>query len=171
VPCGVEGAETGGADRAMGVLAALQLMPAGRAGLVVSCGTAITVERITSRGVWQGGVIAPGLGPVAAALHIRTAQVPLIDVRQFHAHHPPSTWGRGTVASLQAGIFWGTVGAVRELVLRQADDLADDRWVVWTGGDAAILAPYISGAHARIVPDLVLFGLSRMVVAPNQRGK
>ena len=171
MPCDVEGAETGGADRALGVLAAVGLMPARRPGLVVSCGTAITVERITSQGVWQGGVIAPGLGPAAAALHIRTAQVPLIDVRQFHANHPPSTWGRGTVASLQAGIFWGTVGAVRELILRQADDLPGDRWLVWTGGDAAILAPYVSGDQARIELDLVLVGLSLMAVRENHRAR
>jgi type III pantothenate kinase len=170
VPFDVEGADTGGADRALAVFAALRLMPAGRPGLVVSCGTAITVERVTSLGVWQGGAIAPGLGTVAAALHLRTAQLPLIDVRQFHAHHPPSAWGRGTVPSLQAGIFWGTVGAVRELLARQGDDLPGDHWVVWTGGDAAILAPYVSGRDARIEPDLVLIGLSHMAVAPDERG-
>ena len=64
----VEGADVGGADRALGVLAALELMPPGRAGLVVSCGTAITVERVTSQGVWQGGAIAPGLGVMADRL-------------------------------------------------------------------------------------------------------
>ena len=57
----VEGADTGGADRAMAVLATLAHMPRGQPGLVVSCGTAITIERVTAAGVWQGGVIAPGL--------------------------------------------------------------------------------------------------------------
>ena len=123
------------------VFAALRLMPPGRPGLVVSCGTAITVERITAEGVWQGGAIAPGLGTMASALHLRTAQVPLIDTRQFDPHHPPPAWGRGTVASLKAGIFWGTVGLVRELLARQADDLDGDPWVVWAGGDATLLAP------------------------------
>jgi type III pantothenate kinase len=167
VPFDVEGAETGGADRALGVFAAIRLMPAGQPGLVVSCGTAITVERVTSLGVWQGGVIAPGLGPVAAALHLRTAQLPLIDVLQFHTEQLAPRWGRGTVASLQAGIFWGTVGAVRELLARQGEDLSGDPWVLWTGGDAAILAPHVSGDKARIEPDLVLVGLSQMAVARN----
>ena len=136
VPKDVEGAETGGADRALAVLAALRLMPPGRPGLVVSCGTAITVERVTSEGVWQGGAIAPGLGSMARALHLRTAQVPLIDTRQLDPHDPPPAWGRGTVPSLTAGIFWGTVGLVRELLARQADDLDGDPWVIWAGGDA-----------------------------------
>jgi type III pantothenate kinase len=156
----VEGAEVGGADRALGVLAARRLMPAGRAGLVVSCGTAITVERVTSQGVWEGGAIAPGLGVMASALHLRTAQVPLLDTRQFDPHHPPPAWGRGTVSSLTAGIFWGTVGIVRELVARQTEALGGETWVVWAGGDGPLLARYVSGEDARIEPDLVLLGLS-----------
>ena len=51
----VEGADSGGSDRALAVFGATRIMPAGRPGLVVMCGTAITVERITADGVWQGG--------------------------------------------------------------------------------------------------------------------
>ena len=68
----VEGAETGGADRALAVLAASAIRPAGRAFRVVLCGTAITVERASAEGVWQGGSIAPGsanVGPGAPPLH------------------------------------------------------------------------------------------------------
>ena len=53
--------ETAGADRALAVAAAIGIAPRGRPGLVVSCGTAITVERISEQGIWQGGAIAPGL--------------------------------------------------------------------------------------------------------------
>jgi type III pantothenate kinase len=162
VPYEVEGAEAGGADRALNVYAAVRLMPGGRPGLVVSCGTAITVERTTPLGVWQGGVIAPGLAPMASALHLRTAQVPLIDVRRFDPDHPPAPWGRGTLTSLDAGIFWGTVGVVRELLARQADDLPGDPWVIWTGGDGALLARFVSGEDARIEPNLVLVGLAML---------
>jgi type III pantothenate kinase len=150
----VEGAETGGADRALAVLAALRQMPAGRPGLVVSCGTAITIERATAAGVWQGGVIAPGLFLSARALHLMTAQLPLI---QPDASAP--SWGRGTLDSLAAGIFWGTVGSVRELIARQTFPDGQSPWVVWTGGDAPRLAPAVSGDTAVIVPDLVLLGL------------
>jgi type III pantothenate kinase len=164
VRCDVEGADTGGADRALNVFAALRLMPGGRPGLIVSCGTAITVERVTSAGVWVGGAIAPGLGPMAAALHLRTAQVPLIDVLGFDPKSAPAAWGRGTVASLKAGIFWGTVGVVRELLARQAETFDADPWVIWTGGDASLLAGHVSGESARIEPNLVLVGLAFLAV-------
>jgi type III pantothenate kinase len=152
----VEGPETGGADRALAVLAARSRHAPDRPGLVVSCGTAITVERISANGVWQGGAIAPGLGLSARALHQLTAQLPQIDVPEA-----PEPWGRGTEAALAAGLFWGSVGAVRELLARQAEGLTPSPWVDWTGGDAARLAPWIAWPESRVVPDLVLLGLAR----------
>jgi type III pantothenate kinase len=152
----VEGADTGGADRALAVLAAREHMPHGQPGLVVSCGTAITIERVTAEGVWQGGVIAPGLFLSARALHLLTAQLPLVRPDQSAPF-----WGRGTLPSLEAGIFWGSVGAVRELLSRQTFEHDEKPWIVWTGGDAERLARVVCGEHARIIPDLVLNGLVR----------
>ena len=156
IPMDVEGADTGGADRALAVLAVRELMPLGQPGLIVSCGTAITIERVSAAGVWQGGVIAPGLFLGARALHLLTAQLPLI-----HPDQSAPFWGRGTLQSLEAGIFWGSVGAVRELIARQTFEGAEKPWVVWTGGDAERLARPVSGDGARIIPDLVLQGLIR----------
>ncbi len=157
VPKDVEGADSGGSDRALAVFGASLLTPPGRPALVVMCGTAITVERITADGIWQGGAIAPGLGQTARALNLMTAQLPFIELSQ-----PPPAWGRGTVDSLKAGIFWGIVGAVRELLKRQEDDLGPDPWVVWTGGDAVLLAPQIFGDAAHVEPNLILDALARV---------
>ncbi|MDG3005247.1 type III pantothenate kinase [Paludisphaera mucosa] len=153
VPKDVEGADTGGSDRALAVLGASRLLGRGRPILVVSCGTAITVERLTAEGVWQGGAIAMGLGLCARALHHFTAQLPLVS-----PDRSAPSWGRSTNPSLEAGVFWGTVGAVRELIARQEPDLGPSL-VVWTGGDAFRLAPAVEGPAARVVPDLVLQGL------------
>ena len=161
----VEGAETGGADRALAVLAATRLMEKDRPGLVILCGTAITVERVTAQGVWQGGAIAPGLDTAARALHLRAAQIPLIDTRALSLDHSPPTWGRGTVSSLAAGVFWGTVGTVRELISRQEPDLGGAPWVVWAGGDAALIANHVLGESARVIPELVLVGLVHVISA------
>ena len=153
----LENAETTGADRALAVAAAVELMPKGRPGLVVSCGTALTIERITIDGTWQGGIIAPGLGLSARALHLLTAQLPMVELR-----HPPPVWGRSTGPALEAGVFWGMVGAIRELLARQADDMIGISSVLWTGGDAELLARAVAGNDARIEPDLVLLGLARV---------
>jgi type III pantothenate kinase len=157
----MEDTETGGADRALAVAAAIGLMPAGRPGLVVSCGTALTIERITENGVWQGGIIAPGLGTSARALHLLTAQLPLVEVRQ-----PAPSWGRSTRPAMEAGVFWGMVGALKELLTRQVDDMGDIPSVFWTGGDAELLGRLVGGPDARIEPNLVLLGLARVAFVP-----
>lgn len=153
----LEAPETAGADRALAVGAAVAMHPPGRPGLIVSCGTAITVERVSADGIWQGGAIAPGLALSSRALHLLTAQLPLII-----PYEAPPPWGRSTRPALEAGLFWGVVGAIRELLTRQAVGLTPSPWLVWTGGDASILASTIEWDGTVVVPDLVLDGLAQV---------
>jgi len=151
----LEHPETAGADRALAVLAASALQGTGRAGAVVSCGTALTVERIAPDGTWQGGAIAPGLAISARALLQSTAQLPRVGVVEA-----PAPWGRSTAPAMAAGVYWGCVGAIRELLARQAEGLDPPPWTLWTGGDAPALALRVAGPEALVVPDLVLRGLA-----------
>ncbi len=143
-----------GADRALAVVGALGLRRGLGPGLVVSCGTAVTVERISSDGVWQGGAIAPGLGPMAKALHLMTAQLP-----EVAPGEAPEPYGRSTVPAIEAGVFWGVVGSIRELLTRQAIGLSPNPWLIWTGGDASTFARWVGWPGAEVVPHLVLEGL------------
>jgi type III pantothenate kinase len=156
VPHELEGPHTAGTDRAFAVLGAVAAHPGGGPGVVVLCGSAITVERISADGVWQGGAIAPGLRLAAEALHAMSSQLPLV-----HPDRPPAAWGRSTVPALEAGVFWATVGAIRALVDRQAGGLSPRPWVVWSGGDAELLmgSSVLDLPDARLAPSLVLDGL------------
>jgi type III pantothenate kinase len=145
---------TAGVDRALAVVAALNLHQGRGPGLVVSCGTAVTVERISDDGVWQGGAIAPGLKPMAKALHLMTALLPEVEPREA-----PEACGRSTIPALEAGVFWGVVGAIRELATRQSLGLTPLPWLIWTGGDAATFARWVDWPGAIVVPHLVLEGL------------
>jgi type III pantothenate kinase len=115
----------------------------------------VTVERISAEGIWLGGAISAGLGLASRALHTLTAQLP-----EVKPPIEPAPWGASTRTALEAGIYWGVVGAIREILERQAVGLGADPWVVWTGGDAQELAASVQGDGARIVPDLVLQGLA-----------
>ncbi len=136
---------------------ALEIQSPETGGVVVSVGSALVVERIEPGGRWQGGAIAAGLGPLARALRQSTAQLPEVLVDEV-----PPAWGSSTEPALAAGLFWGLVGSARELIARQKIGLPDKAWTIWTGGDAARIAPWIDGEHSRIVPDLVLQGLARV---------
>lgn len=146
-----------GADRALAVAGALtRAEHRGRPGVVVSCGTAITAERVGADGTWQGGAIGPGFGPMARALRLLTAQLPEVAAPPT----PPPAWGRSTVPALEAGLFWSVVGSARELVARVGEGLGDP-WLAWTGGDAEALARLVGGGSSVVAPHLVLEGLLR----------
>ena len=183
----LENPGTTGADRALAVVGALGLRQGVGPGLVVSCGTAVTVERIAADGTWQGGAIAPGLRSMARALHLSTAQLPEVDPREAPAPFGRSTVpasiagtvdrpngagaSRGsTVPAIEAGVFWGVVGAIRELVHRQAVGLSPTPWLIWTGGDAPTLARWVEWPGSEVVADLVLEGLRVEGSDPSESG-
>jgi len=158
--------ESAGADRALAVVATglLAGTPGSRAGLVVLCGTAMTVERVGPDGTWQGGAIAPGLGLASQVLHSRTAQLPRVAPRST-----PPAWGDETRSAIEAGVYWGVVGAARELLTRQSVGLGPEPRVVWTGGDAGAIAEGVGWAGSRVVPDLVLRGLAAVAFGADWR--
>ena len=91
----------------------------------------------------------------ADALQRRTALLPRVEP----ADSPPPL-GTDTNSSLDAGLFWGAVGTLNELIERQAGILeARPSWVVVTGGEAPRFAPFLRAPEVRIVEDLVLLGL------------
>ena len=118
--------------------------------VIVDAGTAVTVD-LLSGGCFRGGSIFPGLSLLAGALHGGTALLPPIDEPAAEIEPP----GRSTSDAIRAGIRWGLVGAVRELVERTMPEGAD-LWV--TGGGGAFLAPHL-GRPCRFDGDLVLKGL------------
>jgi type III pantothenate kinase len=84
-----------------------------------------------------------------------------------HPGAAPAAWGRSTRPALESGVFWSTVGGVRELLGRQVADLGPHPWLVWTGGDAERLAPWVDWplGPVRVIPNLVLEGLARIAFA------
>lgn len=105
-----------GADRIVNAVAALERHDSPL--VVVDFGTATTFDCVNDVGDYIGGAIAPGFRISADALFERTAKLPRIEVeRTEHAI------GTNTVASMQAGMFWGYVGLVEGLARRCKDEL------------------------------------------------
>ncbi len=146
--------ERTGVDRALAVWEAIRRNP-NTPGIVVSCGTAITVERIGLDSTWHGGAIGVGLGLSARSLHQQTAQLPLARTDQV-----PKSWGDSTDPAISAGVFWGVIGAVREIAGRQAEGLGSKPWLIFTGGDAHLIRPLIEWpGDVQVIHQLVLHGL------------
>ena len=143
-----------GADRVVNGIAAFESY--GGKGLpiiVVDFGTATTFDAISAKGEYLGGVICPGPQISADALFQRAAKLPRIDVKK-----PARVIGTNTVASMQAGLFWGYVDMVEGLVRRMKAELGGAAVVVATGGLASVVAPE-SATIEHVDPELTLRGL------------
>lgn len=154
-----------GLDRLLNTVAANALRPETRPAIVVDSGTATTVDWINADGAFCGGAILPGFALSAEALHRYTALLPKLGLGDL-GPDIPAALGKNTEAALRSGIFWGQVGAVRQIIAelcRVAEcpvpDSTDERapWLLLTGGGASWLASQFPAAPH--VPSLAMYGL------------
>ena len=152
----VEFPERVGLDRLAAAVSANAIRE-GKPAIVVDAGTAITVDLVSVDGAFEGGVILPGFRLTAQALATGTNQLPLASFTG--EDQPPPVVGKNTEGAIRSGLFWGAVGAVREVIERMSADLSEQPHVFVTGGDLRHLAPLVS-PHSQFVPNMVLSGIA-----------
>lgn len=123
-----------GADRIVNSVAAYHRL--GGPCISVDFGTAITFDCVSANGEYLGGAICAGIGVSSEALFSKTARLPQIDVRE-----PEKVIGANTIAMLQSGLYYGTVGMVDAILERMLAELGPDTKLVATGGQADIICP------------------------------
>jgi type III pantothenate kinase len=153
-----------GIDRLLDAVAANVLRTPADAAIVVDAGTATTVNYISAEGAFEGGAILPGIELGARALHQYTALLPQIDGRSL-VLNPVKPLGLNTPGAIASGLWFGQVGAVRELVTRLSEPAIRPPLLLVTGGNGRWLARAL-GPSARFEPDLALRGLA--IVAQSQ---
>ena len=146
-----------GADRIADAVGAIKLFP-GRNLIVADFGTATTLCAITRDKEFLGGNIIPGVRLAMEALEAKTAQLPSVEIVP-----PASAFGRSTIESIQAGLYWSNVGMMRELVARITAEVFRDEapLVIGTGGFAQLFTREKLFDH--LVPDLILTGLMEII--------
>jgi len=144
-----------GLDRLAAAVAAKLLRSSGAPAIVVDAGSAITVDLVAANGAFEGGVILPGFRMSAEAL----SSADLLPVAQFSPDEIPAVVGKSTEGAIRSGLFWGAVGAVREIIDRMSASLDRQPEIFVTGGDLRRLAEHL-GDDASFVPNLVLSGIA-----------
>lgn len=149
--------ETTGADRIFAALGARLHAPDSHL-VIVTAGSAVTVNLVTADGEFRGGSIFPGFGLMAQALNRGTAALPMIDPHTGSA--TPSPIGTSTETAIRAGIYNAVLGGVERLIreMRQSLPADEPTHVFLTGGDAEFLRRGLPFSH-RVRPHLVLEGL------------
>jgi type III pantothenate kinase len=142
-----------GADRIADAVGAVTLFP-GRNLIVADFGTATTLTAITREGEFLGGNILPGVRLALESLVEKTAKLPSVEIVPAQ-----SAIGRSTVESIQNGLYWSNVGAIRELTARMTAEAFPDEapLVIGTGGFAHLFDQ--ERLFDAVVPELILVGL------------
>lgn len=142
-----------GADRIANSIAAIKRFPKQNL-LIVDLGTATTFCAVSSDKDYLGGAIIPGLRIAMESLVARTAKLPKVEIVQ-----PEVSCGKSTMESIQSGLYFGHLGAIREFIEQYRNELfAGQRpLVLGTGGFAGMFRSTKIFDHD--LPDLVLEGL------------
>lgn len=146
-----------GADRWFNVLGSRRF--SSNACVVVSCGTAVTVDALTEDNHYLGGTIMPGFHLMKEAMALKTANLnrPIGKVYPF-----PTT----TSNALASGMMDAVCGSVMLMHSRLRGKTDTDKAVdvVITGGGAAKVVQALPESfgldnHVKIVDNLVIYGL------------
>ena len=140
-----------GQDRLANSVAAFELY--GGPAIVVDFGTAVTLDLVSARCEYLGGLIVPGVGISLEALVSRAALLPPI------ALTPPAEFlGRYTRQSMRSGLFHGYGALCDGIVAGLKSRYAPKARVIATGGHSRLMAPFCRSVQI-VNPDLTLYGL------------
>lgn len=124
-----------GADRIANSVAATHMFPNQNL-IIIDFGTATTFCAINKEKEYLGGVIQSGIRISMEALESKTSKLPSVEILV-----PEKTIGRSTVESIQSGLYFGTIGAVKEItqhIIREEFNNEATK-VIGTGGFSNLL--------------------------------
>ena len=150
-----------GADRIANAIGAIQHFP-NKPLIITDFGTATTFCTITADRTYLGGVITAGMRLSMQALQAKTAKLSSVPIIK-----PKYIIGRSTTESIQAGLYYSQLAAIREISQQITREVFPEHppIIIGTGGVSHLFAD--AGVFDLIEPDLVLHGL-RQVWAMNQ---
>lgn len=121
-----------GADRIVNAVAGIEKY--GAPLVIIDFGTATTFCAVNSKKEYLGGAISPGIKISSQALFDRASKLPKVEIVE-----PRAVIGKTTVSAMQAGIFFGYVGLVKNIVQQMKKEVGDNATVVATGGLASLI--------------------------------
>ncbi|WP_409478398.1 type III pantothenate kinase [Pseudobdellovibrio sp. HCB154] len=141
-----------GADRIANAVAATQMHPQKNL-IIVDLGTATTFDAVTAERDYLGGSIIAGLRLSMESLEAKTAKLPSVEIVSRN-----EALGQSTVESLQSGLYYGHLGAMKEIITKISAECfnGEKPFVIGTGGFSSLFEK--EKIFDLIAPDLVLKG-------------
>ena len=99
--------------------------------IVLDFGTATTFDVVTKNGIYNGGIIAPGVDLSLKSLVSSANQIPIFSIKK-----QKKIIGKNTIEALRSGFYWGYVGLINNIILKIEKDTKRKYKVIFTGGYA-----------------------------------
>ena len=123
-----------GTDRLVNSFAAVEKY--GVPCIVVSFGTATTIDVVNADREHLGGLIAPGMPATLKALALVASKLPEVELRK-----PDNIIANTTETAIQSGVIYGHIAMVEGLLRRIVRELDSKPKVIATGGFVDLIAP------------------------------
>lgn len=142
-----------GIDIIAGAIAASSLYPKENL-LVTDFGTVTTIAAVTENKEYLGAAFIPGIKTAMHSLRTSAANLPAVEIIT-----PTNALGRSTIESIQAGLFFGHLGAVKTIISRITLEVFPTKppILLATGGFAYLFEN--NNLFDHLEPDLVLQGI------------
>ncbi len=138
LPIAINNPKELGIDRAINAYMAFQKF--GENAIIIDFGTALTFD-ILHNGAYQGGMIYPGLAMAMHNLHIKTAKLPDVKIREFQ-----TGIGKNTIEAISFGACIGYSGVLKETISYISNYYKTDFKIIFTGGSGKMFHHIIDGA-------------------------
>jgi type III pantothenate kinase len=99
--------------------------------IVLDFGTATTFDVVTKNGVYNGGIIAPGIKLSINSLTNKADQIPIFSLKK-----QKKVVGKDTIEALRSGFYWGYSGLVNNIILKIEKETKKKYKIIFTGGYA-----------------------------------
>lgn len=130
--------------------------------IIVDFGTALTFTVYNEQNGIEGVTISPGLKTIISTLSGSTAQLPEIEIKM-----PDSAIGKSTSTAIRAGVLFGFIGLVKEILTRIKTELKEPYYIVATGGLSSAIDE-LKSEFDLIDKDLTLNGIRLITSATNK---
>ena len=124
--------------------------------LVIDFGTATTFDIISKKGIYEGGVIAPGVNLSIMNLNKFTASLPILKLRSN-----AKSYGKNTKDALNAGFIWGYQGLINNIIKKITLTRKTNYKIILTGGYASLFKKYLTNKPI-IDQNITIKGIARV---------
>ena len=99
--------------------------------IVLDFGTATTFDVVTQKGIYNGGVIAPGVNLSIKSLASSADQIPVFSIKK-----QKKIIGKNTIEALRSGFYWGYTGLINNIINKIEKETKRKYKIIFTGGYA-----------------------------------